>query len=135
MKKVFTTLAFVLAFVLSMTMITACADNASEPQASAAPQVSVPTPPASPAPAATAQPAAVPTVSTPEPTAEQKEVDQSGQTDFAPVENQGEEQQDAGGDTAPPAVDGQGLPGDHFDEQRLMLRFDTDTLSRQTRLT
>ena len=27
MKKVFTTLAFVLAFVLSMTMITACADN------------------------------------------------------------------------------------------------------------
>ena len=54
MKKVFTTLAFVLAFVLSMTMITACADNASEPQASATPQVSVPTPPPSPAPAATA---------------------------------------------------------------------------------
>ena len=76
MKKVFTTLAFVLAFVLSMTMITACADNTGDVQASAAPQVSVPTPPASPAPAATAQPAAVPTVSTPEPTADQKEVDQ-----------------------------------------------------------
>lgn len=77
MKKVFTTLAFVLAFVLSVTMITACADNTGDVSASAAPvQVSVPTPPASPTPAATAQPAAVPTVSTPEPTAEQKEVDQ-----------------------------------------------------------
>ena len=49
MKKVFTTLAFVLAFVLSMTMITACADHNGAPgaESTAAPvqQVTVPTPP------------------------------------------------------------------------------------------
>ena len=88
MKKVFTTLAFVLAFVLSMTMITACADHNDAPASveSAAPvqQLTVPTPP--PATPAAAEPVAVPavteavvpTVSTaePAPAAEQKEVDQ-----------------------------------------------------------
>ncbi len=81
MKKVFMTLAFVLAFVLSLTMITACADNNSAPQSAestAAPVVSVPTPPSSAEPSPTMQPAAVPAVSTAEaaPAAEAKEVDQ-----------------------------------------------------------
>ena len=84
MKKILMTLAFVLAFVLSMTMITACAeqsDPAEKPQSSAqpAPTVSVPTPPPS-APAAETAVPAIPAVpeSTPAavPAAEAKEVDQ-----------------------------------------------------------
>jgi len=81
MKKIFTTLAFVLAFVLSLTMITACADNNSAPQSTEstpAVQITVPTPPPSAEPAPTAQPAVVPTAAVPEaaPAAEAKEVDQ-----------------------------------------------------------
>lgn len=84
MKKIFMTLAFVLAFVLSITIITACADQADpaeKPESSAAPAltVSVPAPPPS-APAAETAVPAVPAVpeSTPEaaPAAETKEVDQ-----------------------------------------------------------
>ncbi|MER2235804.1 MAG: hypothetical protein ABS901_05590 [Candidatus Limivicinus sp.] len=87
MKKVFTTLAFVLVFVLSVTMISACADQAPASAESAAPvqQVTVPTPPPA-TPAATVpatvpavpETAAVPAASTtePAPAAEQKEVDQ-----------------------------------------------------------
>ncbi|MBR4473120.1 MAG: hypothetical protein IKS55_05740 [Oscillospiraceae bacterium] len=78
MKKVFMTLAFVLAFVLSLTMITACADHSEKP----APAESTPAPAlteSTPVPAAVEQavPAAAESTLAPEPVpaAEEKELD------------------------------------------------------------